>query len=525
MIAAAGCAAGMAVGFVVMKALISLAPANMPLIETVAWDWRVFAVAAGVATVTAAVFGLAPAWQASRARPADSLRHTARMTAGGAQARWRSAFAVAEVALSLILLVGAGLLLKSFVVLMGIDLGFRPERVLAMNIPLPAARYADKAQRLHFFERLEERVRALPGVESVAFANRLPMRGGWGSSVALEHQPNARHEADFQAISPGYFETLGIPLLRGRTLTAHDREGQPSVAIVNQTFVRLYLNGMDPIGRRVLRSGAPWFEIVGVVNDIRRGGKAAEISPQVYLSAAQTALYPVQLADLAVRSAGDPRALSQHHPVRSMGARRGPARHHVRTLEEIITASVAQRRFQMLLLIVFAAVAVVLAMIRDLWRAFLFCFTAHVGARHPHRSRRAAGRDPRSGVAAGRCGDCARDRRRTLRGLGVDRLPGELIVPGEGARLANVCRLGRGAGACRAERCSSSLPGAAPASTRSGAEVRVGGGRPDRPLRRWRAATEAVDERVEPPNPTPGPLAQRSTAENVRSPGTESVVD
>ena len=128
------------------------------------------------------------------------MRHTTRVTGGGAQARWRAAFAIAEIALSLILLVDAGLLLKSFVALVAFDLGFRPERVLAMNIPLPAARCPGHAQRFRFFERLEERVRALPGVESVAFANRLPVRGGWGSSAVLDSDsdPNARHDADFQ---------------------------------------------------------------------------------------------------------------------------------------------------------------------------------------------------------------------------------------------------------------------------------------------------------------------------------------
>ena len=364
-IAAAGCAAGIGLGFALMRTLVSLAPLNMPMVRTVEWDWRVFVAATAVATVTAALFGLAPAWQASRAKPADSLRHTSRLTAGGSHARWRAAFAVAEVALSLILLVGAGLLLKSFVVLMGVDLGFQPERVLAMNVPLPAARYENHAQRLAFFERLEGRVRALPGVESIAFANRFPLRGGWGSSVVTDADtsPDAHHDADFQAVSHGYFETLGIPLLRGRLLTTQDREGQPPVAVVNQTFASRYLPGADPIGRRARRGGAGWFEIVGVVNDIRRGGKTDAINPQVYLSAAQTGLYPVQLADLAVRSAGDPRSLARAVQSEVWAIDKDQPVTSIRTLDEIVTASVAQRRFQMLLLIVFAAVAVALAMI------------------------------------------------------------------------------------------------------------------------------------------------------------------
>jgi putative ABC transport system permease protein len=364
-IAAAGCLAGIALGFTLMKALVSLAPENMPMIRTVAWDWRVFAIATVVATVTGALFGLAPAWQASRTRPAESMRNSSRVTVGGAQARWRWIFAVVEVALSLILLVGAGLLLKSFIVLMGVDLGFQPERVLALNISLPGARYSNQPQRFRFFQQLEERVRVLPGVESVAYANRLPLRGGWGSTVQLDSDaPGApMRDVGFQTVSPGYFATLGVPLLRGRALTPQDREGQPPVAVVNQTFASRHFAGANPIGRRARRYGAPWFEIVGVVNDIRRGGKTAEITPQVYLSSAQTGMYPVQLADLAVRTATDPRALVNAIQAEVWAIDKEQPVSSVLTLEEILTASVAQRRFQMLLLIVFASVAVALAVI------------------------------------------------------------------------------------------------------------------------------------------------------------------
>ena len=364
-VAVAACAAGIVLGFTLMNALVSLAPANMPMLRTVAWDWRVFAIATLVATVTGALFGLAPAWQASRTRPVESMRNSSRVTAGGAQARWRSAFAVVEVALSLILLVGAGLLLKSFIALVGVDLGFQPERVLALNIPLPATRYPGQPQRARFFEQLEERVRSLPGVESVAFANRLPLRGGWGSSVEVDGDTNATamRDADFQAVSPGYFATLGIPLLRGRSLTPQDREGRPPVAVVNQAFANKHLGGADPIGRRARRYGAAWFEIVGVVNDIRRGGKTAAITPQVYLAAAQTGMYPVQLADLAVRTSANPRALANAIQSEVWAIDKDQPVTSVLTLEEILTASVSQRRFQMLLLIVFASVAVALAVI------------------------------------------------------------------------------------------------------------------------------------------------------------------
>src|SRR5262249_25044089 len=160
------------------------------------------------------------------------------------------------------------------------------EHVLALNIALPAARYETAAQRLEFFERLRDRVSALPGVRAVAFANRFPMRGGWRSSANFEGAaPNDFFVADFQAVNPEYFTALGIPLRRGRTIAEGDRMGAPSAAVVNEAFVRKLLPHVDPIGKRFLRSGPnnPRLTIVGVVGDIRRGGMTANVEPEVYL--------------------------------------------------------------------------------------------------------------------------------------------------------------------------------------------------------------------------------------------------
>jgi putative ABC transport system permease protein len=182
--------------------------------------------------------------------------------------------------------------------------------------------------------------------------------------MVIDSAPDTPVSPDFQAVSPGYFVTLGIPLVRGRALGQQDRAGTPPVAVVNQAFVRRVLNGADPLGRRLRRMGPnPWIEIVGVVNDIRRGGKTAEINPQVYLPAAQTGIYPVPLSDLAVRASGDPRSLANAIQAEVWAIDKDQPVTNVRTLEEIITASVAQRRFQMLLLIVFASVALALAVI------------------------------------------------------------------------------------------------------------------------------------------------------------------
>jgi putative ABC transport system permease protein len=364
LVSISGCLAGVLLGRLLMRMLVTAAPQTIPRLDTVSLDWRVFGVAAAIAALTGVVFGLGPAWQAVRTRPAESLKTTERHTVGKAHARWRSALTVAEVALSLILMVGAGLFLKSFTRIMGMDLGFRTDHVLAVNITLPELRYRTADDRLAFYQALETRVEALPGVQKVAFANRLPLRGGWSTGIQMDNVNPDLPAPDSQAVNPGYFTTLGIPLVRGRLLTPADRKSQPYVAVVNAAFSRLYLNGGNPIGLRFRRGpGAPWFTIVGVVNDVRRAGKVKEMRPQIYLSAAQTDGYPVRLADFAVRTAGDPHLLLKTIQQQVWAIDKDQPVTNVHTLDEIVSDSVAEQRFQMLLLIVFAAVAVTLAMI------------------------------------------------------------------------------------------------------------------------------------------------------------------
>ena len=231
-----------------------------------------------------------------------------------------------------------------------------------MNVNLPQSRYPTADLRLRFFQQLEERVAALPGVESVAYANRMPMRGGWRSGFELDAMPNAELESDFQAVSPGYFATLGIPLMRGRLLSPDDRNDAPPVAIVNQAFARVFLNNADPIGRALVQEPRR-IAIVGVVRDIRRKGKVGDLLPEVYLPAAQTNAYPVRLADFAIRSGGDPKRLVNAIEAQVWAVDKDQPISNVRTLEEVIGESAAERRFETLLLVAFAALAVTLAVI------------------------------------------------------------------------------------------------------------------------------------------------------------------
>ena len=364
LIALGGCGAGMLLGILITRLMISIAPPSIPRLDSIQIDWRVFLVSTIVAVTTGLVFGIIPAWQASRARPAESLKSTTRNGGDTSQLRWRTLLTITEIALSMILLVGSGLLLKSFVRVLGVDLGFQPEHVLAMNINLPEIRYRTAAQRLQFFERLELRVHSLPSVQTVAFANRMPMRGGWGGGVIVDMGEETSRDVDLQAVSTGYFETLGIQLMRGRKLTADDRAGHINVAVVNQTFARELLPNSDPLGHRFRRSVQdPWITIVGIVNDTRRGGKTTAVTPQAYLPAAQTDIYPVRLADFAVRTAGDPHHLTSEIQRQVSAIDKDLPVTNVRTMDEIVSTSVAERRFQTLLLTVFALVAVSLAVI------------------------------------------------------------------------------------------------------------------------------------------------------------------
>jgi predicted permease len=362
-----GCFCGLALGFGLERLLITLAPSDIPRLEAVHFDWRVYSAMSLLSALSGLLFGLFPAWHVSKTRPGESLKISERMSASTAVMRWRGALTAAEIALSLILLVGSGLLLKSFVLLNAVDLGFHTEHVLAAVVNLPPIRYSTADERLAFFEQLETRVRALPGVLGVGFANRFPMRGGWGGGLETDAINSssgglARLDVDLQAVNHGYFATLGISLLKGRAFTPGDRKGTPPVALVNLAFARKFLPGQHPLQHRIRRnSQSPWISIVGIAGDIRRGGKTSDVVPEVYFAAAQTELYPVRLADFAVRTQGDPRKLLSAIQQQVWTIDKDLPLVNSKTFDEVISASVSHRRFQMLLIVLFAGIALALA--------------------------------------------------------------------------------------------------------------------------------------------------------------------
>jgi putative ABC transport system permease protein len=362
-LAALGCASGFVLGYWTQKLLTGFAP-HMPRLEGASLNGRVLLFTLALSAVTGLVCGIFPAWQASKSKPVEAMRASERHLAGSSVMRWRSVFMIAEVAISMVLLVGAGLLLKSFMTLNHVELGIATEHVVNMNITLPELSYPTPERRFAFFDDLAERASHLPGVQSVAFANNFPLRGGWSSNFRPENQPDRGEDADYQAVSPGYFSTLGISLQRGRLLTPADRAGGEMVAVVNTALARHFYPNEDPIGHR-FRSydQAPWATIVGVVSDVRRDGKAGQINPQVYYPAAQTALYPVRLSEFSFRSMGDPKQLVAAVQQQVWAIDKDLPLTHVRTYDELVSQSVAERRFQTLLLGLFASLALILAMV------------------------------------------------------------------------------------------------------------------------------------------------------------------
>jgi putative ABC transport system permease protein len=279
----------------------------------------------------------------------------------------RDALAVAELSLAFVLLVGASLLVRSFVTLLSTDPGFRAERVVAAAFSLPYDRYAGDAARAAFFRTLLERVRELPGVSRAGLVTALPLTGvGHSTGFEVEGRPIAdptrRPLSDVALVSEGYFAAMGVPLLRGRDFTTGDDRAAPRVAVINQTLARRFSPGEDPIGKRIVigYDSSAAREIVGVVADVRHYNLDAPPGPQTYLPLAQEAEYGVELV---VRTTGDVAATVAG--VRQVLRALDPAvpLERARPMAEVVGASVAQRRFTMQLLGALAALALVLAVV------------------------------------------------------------------------------------------------------------------------------------------------------------------
>ena len=358
-----------------VRALVAINAGNLPRAEEIRVDGTVMLFTLGVSLLAGLLFGLAPALHVATPNVQSTLKESGRGSAGDRSSHAiRRMLVVAEMALALTLLTGAGLLIKSFARLQGVDPGFVPEHLLTFNLALPDSRYAERAQQIALFDRVLPAIRAVPGVRSAGLTSVMPFGGGWTTGSfevegyqVPENQPNPW--GDIRIVSPGFFETLRIPVMRGRVLNEQDRENSPNVAVIDEEFVRRYYPKENPIGKR-FTFGPPdsaadttareWIEIVGVVGHTKHEGLDAEARLQLYLPVAQV---PRQLMAVAVRTAGDPeRYVNQmREAVRSADPELPISA--VKTMDELIEQSVGQRKLSMMLLSLFSGIALVLASI------------------------------------------------------------------------------------------------------------------------------------------------------------------
>ncbi|MDP6372144.1 MAG: ABC transporter permease [Vicinamibacterales bacterium] len=347
-----------------------VAPQSLAQFGAIEIDATVLAFTLGASLLTGLVFGVVPSIQVSRADLHDALKEGARGSAGGRQMT-RRALVVAEVALALVLLVGAGLLIRSFQRVLNVDPGFAPQQTLTFRLALPATTYPGASEWATFYRRTLERVRALPGVQAAGAISSLPMSGvGGNGSFAIEDVPIAPDAAaphgDPRATTPGYFEAMGIELLRGRYLTERDREGAPLTVVVDDEMVRRYFPDQDPIGRRLTfffdsAPGEPnWREIVGVVRNVKHSNLEADPRMQIYYTAAQT---PVGAMFVALRTSVDPETTFTAVRGAVQAEDPGLPLFNIQTMDQRVSASLGVRRFSMGLLAGFAVVALLMAAI------------------------------------------------------------------------------------------------------------------------------------------------------------------
>jgi putative ABC transport system permease protein len=340
---------------------------DLPLPRTAAIgvDARVLIFSLGLTLLTGILFGLAPTWRTSRVNLIEALKETARGSSSSPRRnRAGAALVIAELALSVVLLAGAGLLLKSFVRLLHVNLGFAPENVLTFRISLPTTKYPQLFQKTEFFREVRERIAAVPSVESVATTFQLPPNSGVFAPYLVDNMPpdlprGQRPVAVWNSISPAYFQTLGIPLLRGRAFTDADGENSADVIIISESMAKNYWPHEDPVGHhiQVARQKAP-SEIVGVVADVRNQGVGADPMNELYTPLPQR---PWATMAVVVKTAGDPMQIIS--AVRSVVAavdREQPIT-QIQTLDSNLSDSVAQQRLSAFLLGIFAAVALILA--------------------------------------------------------------------------------------------------------------------------------------------------------------------
>ncbi len=369
LISLAGGAVGVLIAWWGTSLLVALKPENLPRLQEIGVDSRVFAFTFGLSLLTGVIFGLLPAWSASRDRVTERLKEGGRSaTAGRAHQRVRSMFVVVELAIALILLVGAGLLVKTFWKLRNVDPGFNTEHLLTMRVELPEARYKEVDKQTRFRTQTLAGINSLPGVQA-AMISELPLSGdSLNHDFVIEGRPpiapGDEPSLESRSVLGDYFHTLQIPLLQGRDFSAQDLDDKaPPVGIVNERMVRQYFPNEDPLGRRVRFVRNPqieWITIVGVVGDVKHFGLDLPEQPALYSPYTQINSWKRWMT-FAVRTRSDPAAMAHavEQQIWKVDAQLPITKVH--TMNEVSAASFAGRRFNMLLLTIFSSLALILA--------------------------------------------------------------------------------------------------------------------------------------------------------------------
>jgi putative ABC transport system permease protein len=364
--------AGLGLAYACVRLVAWWNPASIPRVAGVTVDQRVLLFTAVVALVTSVLFSLAPALRALRLDLTDSLKDGGQSaSSGGARQRFRNSLVVIEMGLAVVLLVGAGLMLRSLWALQRVPIGFEPANVLTMRVALPEASYEAPEEVVVFYQRLLERVRQLPGVRTAGAARLLPLGstiGDFGLMVdGYVPPPGTGTKGDWQIVTDGYLEAMGERLVRGRTITAADTSDSQLIALVNEELTRRYFAGRDPLGGRLKIGGnpkRPWVTIVGIVADVRHNGITDVVKEKFYIPHTQwhkAVGFPIRSMSLVVKTSTDPNTLVApvRQEIRNLDRNLPVA--NVRAMSEVVGATLSSPRFTGFLLGIFAAIALVLS--------------------------------------------------------------------------------------------------------------------------------------------------------------------
>jgi putative ABC transport system permease protein len=363
--------AGGGIGFLLAvwgtAALMSLEPDNIPRLNEVGVDTRVFLFTLAVSIVTGIVFGLVPGIRAAKPDLNEALKEGSKGSMGSvASKHTRGVLVALEVALSLVLLVGAGLMIRSFLRLQQTNLGFNPENVLTVNLTLPESRYPEERQQVSFFQDALARLQSVNGVQSVGATTSLPLTLSVnGSDFRIEGHPDPEPGKELiinmSSVSPGYFHTLGVPMLKGRDFSDRDNKDAPEAAIINSDLARTYFPDEDPIGKRMkFTDTESWISIVGVSGDVKQLGQDIGVKPEIYFPYLQV---PASSMSLVARTAKEPLSLVGAVKTQIQLIDKDLPIDDAKTMQQLLANSKSGRRFNLILLTGFALVALVLAMV------------------------------------------------------------------------------------------------------------------------------------------------------------------